>query len=179
MRTTAVSRNTPRAGHAAFTAVAARAAHLLVDREPVIFSGPLAAPLPGDHAEELLAYHRMHTTHPVPAGACAEAVCRSRFADDRPATGNSGIYQYPIPGTGPDSFAYRTMARRFRVFEVGHPATQEVERELPAAAGVAEPPSVTFVPAGFEAEPLEDGSSSVDWICFAPCPRAGSVSPCT
>ncbi|MEV6824559.1 SAM-dependent methyltransferase [Amycolatopsis sp. NPDC051102] len=156
MRTTAVSRNAPRAGRTAFTAAAARAAHLLVDAEPVIFSDTLAAPLLGDQAEELLAYHRMHTTHPVLAGARAEAVCRSRFAEGRLTRSNSGIDQYVILGAGLDSFAYRSTSRRFRVFEVDLPATQAVKRELLAAAGVAEPASVTFVPVDFEAEPVRE-----------------------
>ncbi|MET8851037.1 SAM-dependent methyltransferase [Amycolatopsis sp. NPDC004625] len=156
METADVSRNAPRPSRTAFTAAAARAAHLLVDAEPAIFSDPLAAPLLGDRAEELLAYHRMHTTHPVLAGARAEAVCRSRFTEDRLTRGNSGIDQYVILGAGLDSFAYRTPARRFRVFEVDHPATQAAKRELLAAAGVAEPAPVTFVPVDFEAEPLRE-----------------------
>ncbi|WP_081911111.1 class I SAM-dependent methyltransferase [Amycolatopsis vancoresmycina] len=156
MRTADVSRNAPLPSRTAFTAAAARAAHLLVDADPVIFSDPLAAPLLGDRAEELLAYHRMHTTHPVLAVARAEAVCRSRFTEDRLTRGNSGIDQYVILGAGLDSFAYRSTARRFRVFEVDHPATQAAKRELLAAAGVAEPASVTFVPVDFEAEPLRE-----------------------
>ncbi len=151
-----LSANTPRTSRTAFTAAAARAAHLLVDAEPFLFSDILAARLLGGHADELLAYHRLHGTHPILAGARAEAVCRSRFAEARLMRGNSGIDQYVILGAGLDSFAYRTRSRRFRVFEVDHPATQSVKRELLAAAGVAEPASVTFVPVDFEAEPLRE-----------------------
>lgn len=151
-----LSANAPRTSRTAFTAAAARAAHLLVDTEPYIFSDTFAARLLGGRAEELLAYHRLHGTHPILAGARAEAVCRSRFAEARLMRGNSGIDQYVILGAGLDSFAYRTTARRFRVFEVDHPATQSAKRELLAAAGVAEPASVTFVPVDFEAEPLRE-----------------------
>lgn len=146
----------PRASRTAFTAAAARAAHLLVDAEPVIFADPLAARLLGDRAGELLAYHRLHGTHPVLAGARAQAVCRSAFTEERLARANSGIDQYVILGAGLDSSAYRDVGARFRVFEVDHAATQAVKRELLAAAGIAEPPSVTFVPVDFEAGALRE-----------------------
>ncbi|MET8998143.1 SAM-dependent methyltransferase [Amycolatopsis sp. NPDC004169] len=148
--------NAPHTSQTAFLAAAARAAHLLVDAEPFVFSDTLAARLLGDRADELLAYHRLHGTHPILAGARAEAVCRSRFTETRLMRRNSGIDQYLILGAGLDSFAYRTTSRRFRVFEVDHPATQAAKRELLARAGVAEPASVTFVPVDFEAEPLRE-----------------------
>ena len=53
----------------ALTAAAARAAHLIVDNEPVIFADTLARALLGERAEELISYHRAHGTHPVLAGA--------------------------------------------------------------------------------------------------------------
>ena len=49
----------------ALTAAAARAAHLVVDGEPVIFADTLASALLGERAEELLSYHTSHGTHPV------------------------------------------------------------------------------------------------------------------
>ncbi|WP_372664958.1 class I SAM-dependent methyltransferase [Amycolatopsis kentuckyensis] len=146
----------PRVSRTAFTAAAARAAHLLVDAGPVIFSDTLAATLLGDRAEELLAYHHVHGTHPVLAGARAQAVCRGRFTEDRLLRGNSGIDQYLILGAGLDSFAYRSVPGRFRVFEVDHAATQAAKRELLEHAGVAVPASVTFVPVDFEADPLRE-----------------------
>lgn len=146
----------PDISRTAFTAAAARAAHLLVDAAPVIFSDPLAAPLLGEHAEDLLAYHHVHGTHPVLAGARAQAACRSRFTEDRLLRDNSGIDQYVILGAGLDSFAYRSVPGRFRVFEVDRPATQAGKRELLGRAGVAVPASVTFVPVDFEADPLRE-----------------------
>lgn len=156
MTTDSFPANAPRASRTAFTAAAARAAHLLVDAEPFIFSDTLAAALLGEQAEELLAYHRLHGTHPVLAGARAEAVCRSRFTEERLTRANSGIDQYLILGAGLDSFAYRTPPGRFRVFEVDQPATQTVKRELLDAAGVAVPASVTFVPIDFETGALRE-----------------------
>lgn len=146
----------PRLSRTAFTAAAARAAHLLVDAEPVIFADTLAAALLGEQAEELLAYHRLHGTHPVLAGARAQAVCRARFTEDRLHRPNSGIDQYVILGAGLDSFAYRTTPGRFRVFEVDHPAMLAVKRELLDGAGITKPASVTFVPVDFEAGRLRE-----------------------
>jgi O-methyltransferase involved in polyketide biosynthesis len=121
----------------ALTAAAARAAHLIVDNEPVIFADTLAQAMLGDRAEELLSYHRAHGTHPVLASARAQATCRSRYAEDRLADAiERGIGQYVLLGAGLDSFADRSpLAGRVRVFEVDHPATQAYKRRV---RGVAE-----------------------------------------
>jgi methyltransferase (TIGR00027 family) len=121
----------------ALTAAAARAAHLIVDNEPVIFADTLAQAMLGERAEELLSYHRVHGTHPVLAGARAQVTCRSRYAEDRLADAiGRGIGQYVLLGAGLDSFAYRSpLAGRVRVFEVDHPATQEYKRRVREVAG--------------------------------------------
>ena len=74
--------------------------------------------------------HRAHGAHPVLCGARAQATCRSRYTEDSLARGvGRGITQYVILGVGLDSFAQRSaLARRVRVFEVDHPATQEWKR---------------------------------------------------
>jgi O-methyltransferase involved in polyketide biosynthesis len=93
----------------ALTAAAARAAHLIVDNEPVIFADTLAQAMLGERAEELISYHRAHGTHPVLAGARAQVTCRSRYAEDRLAEAiGRGIGQYVLLGAGLDSFAYRS-----------------------------------------------------------------------
>jgi methyltransferase (TIGR00027 family) len=83
-------------------------------------------------------------THPV-QGA------RGRFAEDCLARGaGRGIGQYVLLGAGLDSFAYRSpLARRVRVFEVDHPATQDYKRNVRAA-----PAGVTFVPVDFARDSL-------------------------
>jgi methyltransferase (TIGR00027 family) len=58
-------------------------------------------------------------------------------------------------GAGLDSFAYRGgQAERVRVFEVDHPASQQVKRAALAAAGIDVPDSVRYVPADLAADPL-------------------------
>jgi len=134
------------------TAAAARAAHVLVDSEPWIFADSLAALLLGDQAETYIRYHREYRDHPLLAGTRAQATYRSRFTEDQLALAAArGTAQYVILGAGLDSFACRSaLAGRLRVFEVDHPATQQRKRALLAAAGLAEPPTLTWVPTDFE-----------------------------
>jgi methyltransferase (TIGR00027 family) len=142
----------------ALTAAAARAAHLVVDRPPFIFADTLAESLLGDQAEEFLAYHRNHGGHPVLAGARTQTVIRARLTEQLLASHiDEGVDQYLILGAGLDSFAYRSpLAGRVSVFEVDHPATQELKRERLAAAGLGPSGSVAFVPVDFERTSLLD-----------------------
>src|SRR5437667_9691927 len=91
------------ASETAQTAAAARAAHLIVDRAPLIFADPLAYPLLGQRAEELVAYHRNHGDHPVLAGARAAVTTRSRHTEARAAA--RGADQSVVLGGGPGSHA--------------------------------------------------------------------------
>ncbi len=138
----------------ALMAAAARAAHLIVDHEPVIFADELAATLLGEQADELISYHRVHGTHLVLSCARAQVLCRSRFTEDHlAACVRSGLTQYVILGAGLDSFAYRTESA-VRVFEVDHPATQQWKRRQLAAARIPVPDSVSFVAMDFERDQL-------------------------
>jgi methyltransferase (TIGR00027 family) len=140
----------------ALTAAAARAAHLIVDQPPRIFSDHLAAQLLGEQADEFLSYHRAHGEHPVLSAARTQVTCRSRYTEDRLAkAAGAGISQYVILGAGLDSFAYRAnQATRIQVFEVDHPATQEWKGERLAEAGIPIPDGTAFVPADFERDDL-------------------------
>ncbi len=142
----------------AMTAAAARAAHLIVDDEPVIFADTLAGPLLGDQAEELIGYHRVHGSHLVLASARGQATYRSRYVEDSLAAAAAGpppgrLTQYVILGAGLDSFAYRSpLAGQVTTFEVDHPSTQAWKRRRLAAAGIPVPPParLAYVPLDFE-----------------------------
>jgi methyltransferase (TIGR00027 family) len=139
----------------ALMAAAARAAHLIVDHEPIIFADELAAALLGDRADELISYHRAHGTHLVLSCARAQVLCRSRFAEDHLATCvRAGLTQYVILGAGLDSFAYRSARGPVRVFEVDHPATQRWKRAQLASAGITVPDTVSFAAMDFERDSL-------------------------
>jgi methyltransferase (TIGR00027 family) len=124
----------------------------------------------GDRAEELIAYHRMHGTHPVLAGARAQVTCRSRYAEDALArAAGAGVNQYVILGAGLDSFAYRGgRAGRVRVFEVDHPASQQVKRAALAAAGIEVPGNVRYVPADLAVDPLARCLAAAGFDAAAP-----------
>jgi methyltransferase (TIGR00027 family) len=85
------------------------------------------------------------------------AVCtRSRYGEDRLAAG--AFAQYVILGAGLDSFAWRRpdLLRSLKVFEVDHPASRawKLERVRDLALPLSD--SQVFVPADFEAEPIQD-----------------------
>jgi methyltransferase (TIGR00027 family) len=109
----------------ALAAAAARAAHLVVDREPLIFRDPVAADLIGEPGAEMVGYHRRSGDHIVLAGTRTQVTVRSRWTERRLAElADGGLDQYVILGAGLDSFAYRSpLVDRMRVFEVDHPAT--------------------------------------------------------
>jgi methyltransferase (TIGR00027 family) len=132
----------------ALNAAAARAAHLVVDAEPYVHVDPLAAPLLGDRAEELIAYHRLHGDHPVLSGARAQVLCRSRYAEARA----DGAGQYVVLAAGLDSYAYRSPGGA-RVFEVDRAQTQAWKRAQLSAAGIAVPSSVAYVAADLGRDP--------------------------
>jgi O-methyltransferase involved in polyketide biosynthesis len=119
----------------ALAAAAARAAHLVVDQEPLIFRDPVAADLIGEPGAEMVGYHRRSGDHIVLAGTRAQVSVRSRYTEQRLAElADRGLDQYVLLGAGLDSFAYRSpLAGRLRVFEVDHPASQRWKRDLLAA----------------------------------------------
>ncbi len=153
----------------AFTAAAARAAHLIVDHEPLIFTDTLAAAMLGGRAEEFIGYHRAHGAHPILSCARAQVTCRSRYTEQVLSRAiDRGVTQYVILGAGLDSFACRSdLAAKVRVFEVDHPATQDWKRGQMAASGNA-PDNLTFVPMDFTAGSLGDGLGEAGFDGAAP-----------
>lgn len=94
------------------------------------------------------------------------AVCtRSRYAEDRLAAG--AFTQYVILGAGLDSFAWRRpdLLGSLTVFEVDHPASQAWKLERVTELGLPLSDSQVFVPADFEAGPVQDalGPAGFDW----------------
>ncbi len=86
-------------------------------------------------------------------------IARTRYLDEYFQNClDSGFEQAVILGAGYDSRAYRfkDLARRTRIFEVDHPATQEEKkRKLRSVLGGL-PDHVTYVPIDFTREALED-----------------------
>ena len=90
--------------------------------------------------------------------AYPSVILRTRWAEDAlQAAVARGVCQYVIIGAGMDSLALRQpeFARRIRIIEVDHPATQGFKRERLRAADVRIPPTLTFVPADLAATSLD------------------------
>lgn len=136
---------------------ARRAAHQMFD-QPKVFDDPLAVPIMGPEAAEMLFLaHRKSETR---GGRTLRAfmAARSRFAEDELAAAvKRGVRQYVILGAGLDTFAYRNPYPGLRVFEIDHPATQAWKRHRLEAAGIQIPESLTFAPVDFEKQTFADG----------------------
>jgi methyltransferase (TIGR00027 family) len=68
------------------------------------------------------------------------------------------VPQIVLLGAGYDSRAYRFTDRlgATRIFELDALPTQKRKRQQLAAAGLAEPPQVTYIPTNFKSDPLEE-----------------------
>jgi methyltransferase (TIGR00027 family) len=137
-----------RASRTAYSAAQYRAAHQLADGGR-IFTDPLATRIlgaetvvdnaPGRRAMRLFIAARTAFAE----RALAEAVAR-------------GTRELVVLGAGLDTFAYRNPYPGLRVVEVDHPDTQAWKRERLAEAGIAIPPTLSYVPVNFETQSLAD-----------------------
>ena len=132
-----------------------RAAHQLLD-DPRVLDDPLALRIIGaEAAEELRSSPREN--HSFSRAFRAFMAARSRYAEDQLAHAVArGVNQCVVLGAGLDTFACRNPHPCLHVFEVDHPATQAWKRDQLQAAGIAIPPSLTFVPVDFERKILAD-----------------------
>jgi methyltransferase (TIGR00027 family) len=136
-----------------------RAAHQVLDKASIL-ADPLALRILGDDIEVSLDHARTHTSGPRMRWFIAS---RSRIAEDALHVAvDAGATQLVVLGAGLDTLAYRTqLAGRLRIFEVDHPATQARKREMLAAAAIAVPESLSFVPVDFEREKLSERLQAV------------------
>ena len=77
---------------------------------------------------------------------------RSRFTEDCLAEAvRRGVRQYVILGAGLDTFAFREteLMQHIQVFEIDHPATQEMKRQRIEMAGWAIPDHLHWIPVDF------------------------------
>jgi methyltransferase (TIGR00027 family) len=151
-------------GRPSFTAVISammRAAHLLIDGEPKIFSDTLARGFSGAETDEALMASLEHFEAAIAAKVGPERAkatfrylraidtMRSRFTEDELSRATRrGMRQYVILGSGLDSFAYRRgdLSGDLHVFELDVPASQQWKRARLAALNIVEPNNLTFVP---------------------------------
>jgi methyltransferase (TIGR00027 family) len=136
-----------------------RAVHQRRDAEPKILEDPIAARLlpPGLLEDVLADPERWQGEDRLMLRS--HVVARSRFAEERLATAaRRGVVQVVILGAGYDTFAYRQppWAHDLRIVEIDAPATQRAKLARLAAAQIAIPPNVAYLPVDFERTPLGD-----------------------
>jgi methyltransferase (TIGR00027 family) len=145
-------------GQPSLTALGAarlRAAHQVLDGASIL-ADPLAARILGPDIETSIDHAQAHTLGPRLRWFIA---ARSRIAEEALNVAvDDGATQLVILGAGLDTLAYRTpLADRLRIFEVDHPSTQAWKRKMLAAAAIAVPEALSFVPIDFERQTLEEG----------------------
>ncbi len=149
-----------RASGTAMGVAKVRAAHQLVDDEPLVLADPVVLRLVGHEAIAAIRADASLRSNPRVAAFRAHIVLRNRHAEDclREAV-ERGVRQYVLLGAGYDTFAYRQpgWAEGLRIFEVDHPASQTAKRELLASAGVLLPENLRFASVNFESELVNDG----------------------
>jgi methyltransferase (TIGR00027 family) len=149
-----------KASHTALGTAYLRAAHQLLDAQPLLFDDPVALPLLGLEGLKLIQDTADNYQTPEMLALRAHVVLRSRFTEDRLAAAVSrGITQYVILGAGFDTFALRqpAWAKNIKIIEVDHAGTQTMKRSYIAAAGLAMPENAVFADINFENESLHDG----------------------
>jgi methyltransferase (TIGR00027 family) len=149
-----------RASGTAMGVAKVRAAHQLLDDEPLILADPVVLRLVGQEAIEAIRGDASMRADPRAAGFRGHIVLRNRYAEDcLKDAAERGVRQYVLLGAGYDTFAYRqpAWAESLTIYEVDHPASQTAKRELLASAGVALPENLRFAAVNFESEKVREG----------------------
>ena len=135
-----------------------RAAHQVLDSASIL-ADPLAVRILGSDIGVSIDHAQAHALGPRMRWFIA---ARSRIAEDALGVAmKAGATQLVVLGAGLDTLAYRApLAETLRIFEVDHPATQAWKRDMLAAAGIAVPETLTFVPIDFEREMLAETLAS-------------------
>lgn len=137
----------------AIASAAARAAHLVVDSEPLIYADTGAASLLMLLDDPGLAFHSAMPREPILAGARASAVARVRCSQD--LWGRARRPQVVILGAGLDTAAYVwPLDRAVTVFEVDRSETIAWKRNAVQLAGLVSPATVHHVAAELGSDEL-------------------------
>ena len=139
-----------------------RAAHQLLDHGAIL-DDPYAIRILGEPEANVL---QASNDQPLMSLGRLFTAARSRIAEDALSKAvERGVRQVVILGAGLDTFALRNpYAARISIFEVDHPATQAWKRRRLAGAELAPPAWLTFVPADFERDDLQQKLSSAGFL---------------
>jgi len=150
---------------AIFTALQ-RAAHQILDEAPRILADPIAVGLSPGSTEEAIRKRAAELQQPSTKVLRSIFVFRSRFAEDSlRAAVAAGVRQFVVLGAGFDTFAYRqpSWARELRIFEVDHPASQDLKKRRLEKLSIAVPANLVFCPVDFESVTLEAGLAAASF----------------
>jgi len=152
---------------------AMRAIHLTRHGEPKIFSDPYAIELTSRRWQVIIGNRFLHWLFgrgflygwigPV----IGDLVARARYAEEQLESAvREGVSQYVLLGAGMDSFALRrpTWADSVTVFEIDHPATQQLKKKRIAEIGIPLPKNHLFLPVDLHQESLAEALSK---SCFS------------
>ena len=132
-----------------------RAAHQIVDAEPLVFDDPFAIRILGPELARELARTPTRADRPHSIALRAFLLARSRFAEDTLAQAvSTGTTQYVLLGAGLDTFAHRNPHPQLHVFEVDHPPTQHWKRNLLTESSLPHPAQLHYAPVDFEQHSL-------------------------
>jgi methyltransferase (TIGR00027 family) len=158
-------------------AAAMRAMHLIRHGEPKIFEDSYAIRLTSPFwravTENRLLYWLFTRDflygwiHPV----IGDLVARARYAEEQLESAiREGVSQYVLLGAGMDSFALRRsdLAGSVAIFEIDHPATQQLKKERLGEIGITLPKSHFFLPVDFEQESLAEALSKSSFSAEVP-----------
>ena len=164
-----------RTSRTANLAACVRAYHCRWHKSP-IFADTYAYDMISDfwHAiakHRLISWITVHTLFRAFRPIHTEIILRSRYAEDRlmDAVG-AGVTQYVILGAGLDTFSIRQDARSegLRIYELDHPATQEMKRERVLGVYGRIPANLVFVPIDFETDHLDEALAKAGFDPLAP-----------
>ncbi len=91
---------------------------------------------------------------------------RARFGEDCLETAlTNGVTQYVIIGAGYDTFGFRRTDLRdsLAVYEIDHPATQNMKFQRMKAAGIDEPDNVRYIGCDLAAETVHEALKRTDY----------------
>lgn len=126
---------------------------------PLVFEDPVGVTLLDKTFSEALRQAELERDRAFALAFRAFLVAGSRYAEDiLQRAFEAGIRQYVLFWCRTDTFAYRNPYNDLRVFEVDHPGTQKVERDLLGSSSIRVPQTLTFVPVDFERQGLAPAS---------------------
>jgi methyltransferase (TIGR00027 family) len=103
--------------------------------------------------------------------ALANVIVRSRYTEDAlEAALSGGVKQYVLIGAGFDSYALRipASARQISIYEIDHPATQQLKMQRLKECELSVPETVHFLPADLGEKRLSEVLSSSSFKAYEP-----------